>query len=466
MSTAPQTDRMEGDTSDPARVPDQSRVGVGFADAAEPERVRDRLEDLRRSERSMVLVRGAGALFALVQVLAYRELPYPPGVKGAVLALVGVLVAANIAIWLLSRRTTTISGARILALSALSLDVLLASAFVWLYAFDPISALWAILYILPLEGAIRFGLPGALATWGTVTVLYLGREIWRVQAFPSSVEGPGGFGFQPESISFRMGIGLMIALVAGLMARTLMRQRGRLTDALAKLSKINALRARMVATLAHDVRGPLTTIRGTFKTLSRYGDRLDDRTREEMLASADRQAGRMERLATDLLDLARLERGRLDLSIEDVPLEEVVRRSLSFVDEEGRFDVRVAPDVSVRADPHRLEQIIVNIATNALRYGEPPFVAATEDMANGNVSLTFRDHGPGVSPGEREELFEPFRGESDRGSVGLGLAIVRALMEAQGGSVTYEPNEPRGACFRVTLPISAGGADAPHGDRS
>ena len=410
-----------------------------------------RLEDILRAERSMLIVRSAAVVFAVAQVLAYRELPYPPGTKAAALALAGMLAVANVVIWAVYRRVRTLRSARALGVGSLAADIVLASGFVWVYAFDPLSALWAVLYILPLEGAIRFQLSGALISWAVVTVLYIAREAWRVTAFPGSVEGPGGFGFQPESISFRMGIGLLIALVAGLMARNLTRERARLSTALAELWRIDALRARMVAALAHDVRNPLTTIRGTLKTLARHLDRLTPEIRRELVETADRQAGRLERLATELLDLARMEEGRLELAIENVRLEEVVTRGLSFADHDHRFQVRIGDDVAVRADPARLEQIVVNLVSNALRYGEEPFVVEAEGAPDGRVSLAIRDHGPGVPEEQRPSLFEPFRTEADGTSVGLGLAIVKALAEAQGGEVSYEPNRPRGGCFRVAL---------------
>ena len=397
----------------------------------------------------MIAVRWLAVVFSGAQVLAYRTLPYTEGGEATGMALVAALCLAKVAISVAYLRALTVRGALVLSVVALSVDVILSSAFVWLYAFDPISALWAILFILPLEGAIRFGLNGALAAWAASAILYTAREIWAVERYARPLE--------PESITFRMGIGLLIALVAGLMARSLTRQRSQLSGTLVELSRTDALRSRLVATLAHDVRNPLTTIRGTLKTLARHSDRLDDATRAELIATADRQAERLERLARDLLDLARMERGRLEIHPVEVALSEAVERSVSFADQTGRFDMEVDPGLVVRADPDRLEQVMVNLVTNAVRYGDPPFRIEAERRGDA-VHLTFRDHGPGVTPEERAELFEPFRTETDQGSVGLGLAIVHALVEAMGGTVSYEPNRPRGACFRVVLP--GGGSSA------
>jgi signal transduction histidine kinase len=409
-----------------------------------------RLEDIHGAEQTMVQVRWAAVVLATVQVLAYDDVPYPPGFRAAALLLVAGLGAVNVGIWLLSRRRLSLRDARLLSVSAMAVDVLLASGFVWVYTFDQASALWAVLFILPLEGAIRFGLAGALSAWAASTVLYVVRELWGSRRYD--------YPFLWNSVSFRMGIGFLIALVAGLMARRLLRQRAHLEDALGELRHLDALRAGLVATLAHDVRNPLTTIRGTLHTLTRHGERVNEATRREILTSADHQAERLERLATDLLDLARLEAGRLELGLEEVKLRDVVDRGLAFADPDHRFEVVIQPDLTVRADPGRLEQVVVNLAGNALRYGGAPFVIEADVDRGERVNLEFRDHGPGVPEAERPVLFQPFRAETDRTSVGLGLAIVRALVEAHGGEIRYEPNRPSGAIFRVSLP-AGGSAD-------
>lgn len=401
----------------------------------------------------MILVRGIGALFAAYQVLVYDTQPYPSSAyRSAGLALAGFLAAGDAGIWLMLGRARKLRQVRAIALAGLALDVAVASGFVWLFAFDQSSALWVVLFILPLEGAILFQLSGALGAWFVATLIYIGREVWGSARFD--------YELQWSSVSFRMGVGLLITLVAGLMARDLTQQRTQLREALTQVRRVDRLRARLVSTLAHDVRNPLTAIRGAIKTVLGQGDRIDRETTAELLSGADHHAGRLERLAADLLDLARLERGRLELSLQEVKLRQAVKTALSFTDDKGRYDVRIDPSITVRADPGRLEQIVVNLAANALRYGEPPFLAEA-GLSNGEVKLALRDHGPGVLPEEADTLFEPFRSEQSRESVGLGLAIVKALSEAHGGTVSYEPNKPRGACFSVRLPVAVPGPTAP-----
>jgi signal transduction histidine kinase len=404
-----------------------------------------RIEDLRRSEQVMVFVRGVAAVFAFAQVLVYSVMPYPPGVEETGLALAGSLAVANAAIWLVARRTRTLRQTQGLSLTTLSLDILVASGFVLLYAFDQVSALWAVLYVLPLEGAIRFQLPGALGAWGAVTALYTLREVWGSARYDYVLEW--------NSITFRMGLALLIALVAGLMARNLMQQRSRLQNALSQLRRVDELRSNLISTLAHDVRNPLFTIRGTLRMLLAHPERLSEDTAKELLRAAEHQAARMERLAIDLLDLARLETGRMELHLQRILVREAVERALSYADRDRRFEVHIAPEVEVMADPGRFEQIIVNLAANAIQHGEPPFVIEGR-QEDGFVTMDFRDAGPGIPSDERDSVFEPFRTEQGGESVGFGLAIVKALAEAHGGGVSYFEVEPRGACFRVTLPAT------------
>lgn len=406
-----------------------------------------RLGDVKRSERTMVVVRGLAAVFALVQVLAYRQEPYPESVKEAALVLVGILALSNALIWTASILTRDLRGAIRLSYIAIALDILMTSAFVWLYAFDASTALWAVVFIMPLEGAIRFAFPGALIAWASTAVLYAAREAWASRTY---ADHP----LQWESISFRMGIGLLIALVAGIMARNLLKQRSQLAETLKDVSRIDRLRSGLVATLAHDVRNPLTAIRGNLQALNRHGEKMSPADMEELLSDTDRAAERLERLATDLLDLARLEEGKLDLNIETVPLRPAVVEGLTAAGSNGDYDVRVDDGLAVRADPGRLEQIVVNLATNAEKYGKPPLVVEADPGTDSKVSIEFRDNGDGLDASQERSLFEPFHTETHRSSVGLGLAIVRALVEAQGGEVAYESNRPKGAVFRVTLPAA------------
>lgn len=400
-----------------------------------------RLTDLLRAQRSMVVVRWIGVPWALLQVLFYEK-PYPSGFQALGFALVVVLALGNLLIALLGRRPDSVELARPLALGGLALDISVIGGFVWLYTFDPESALWAILFILPLEGAILFGLTGALGAWAATTVLYAAREVWGSSHY--------GYPLLWNSVTFRMGVALIIALVAGLMARDLTRQRSRLGELVLELRRVDRIRSGLISTLAHDVRNPLTSVRGVHQTLLTKGDRIPADTVTELHRLADRQAERIERLSVDLLDLARLEQGKLKLAVEDIHLQDAVESALSYVEDGERFEIKIDPGIVVRADPGRLQQILVNLATNAVDHGAPPFVVEAHRDGS-EAAVIVADGGGGIPKENHDLLFEPFSAEGESASVGLGLAIVHALVGAHDGRVTYEPNDT-GARFKVVLP--------------
>jgi signal transduction histidine kinase len=207
-------------------------------------------------------------------------------------------------------------------------------------------------------------------------------------------------------------------------------------------------RAAMTATLAHDVRSPLTSITGALELLA------DDPGTPPRLAplvgAASRQAERITRLAGDLLDLERIDQGRLRLDLTRVDVRALAERVAELTDPD-EVCVAVPEGLSVLADRGRLEQILVNLANNAVRHGSGPVLlgAAREPRA---VVLSVRDHGPGVAPEAASRLFTRLAdGRPGTDSVGLGLWIVRMLTEAHGGTVTQENASP-GAVFRVRLP--------------
>ncbi len=200
----------------------------------------------------MILFRAVACVFAVVQVLLYHRLPWPPGFKEVGLVLTGILIVGNLLVWVGHRRAETVHRARQLAVATLLFDTVMASAFVWLVTFDEISAIWALLYVMPLEGALRFRLRGALVAWALSSVLFSLREIWGSERY--------GYQLLWHTVSFKMGIGLLIALVAGIMAEDLVRQRMRLADAFEQLSRSDRFRSDLVSSLASDARSSVALI--------------------------------------------------------------------------------------------------------------------------------------------------------------------------------------------------------------
>ncbi|MBG0828243.1 HAMP domain-containing histidine kinase [Planomonospora sp. ID67723] len=219
----------------------------------------------------------------------------------------------------------------------------------------------------------------------------------------------------------------------------------------AALHRAERWRAALTSTLAHDVRSPLTSVQFTLETLYDDIDDLPSEQRRELITMALRQTGRIRRLAMSLLDADRVDaEGHLRLDLQPVPLRAAIDEALAHL--HGPVTVDMDDDVKVYADPQRLEQILINLTTNALRHGEPPIVISAAPTLGGHVAIQVRDHGMGVPEDKREALFSRFSSaDTAPESVGLGLWITRQLARAHGGDVTYAPADP-GACFTITLP--------------
>lgn len=233
-----------------------------------------------------------------------------------------------------------------------------------------------------------------------------------------------------------------------------------LRQAQAEIKAEERWRAAIMASLAHDVRSPLTSITGALELMT--DDPETPVRHRRLLAAATRQAGRIMRLATGLLDVERVEQGRLKLDMYELQLLELVEEIVA-----GQSSITVQldiePGLAVWADRERLEQIIVNLLGNAARHGAPPVIVSASSGSTG-VRISVRDHGPGVPETASPHLFERLgSADSSAQSVGLGLWIVRLLAEAHEGSVEYVGADP-GAEFVVRLPRGPAVVDATVGE--
>ncbi len=212
-----------------------------------------------------------------------------------------------------------------------------------------------------------------------------------------------------------------------------------------------------VADAGHELRMPLALLRTELELALRQADSVDE-LREAVLRSS-REVDRLAQLADDLLLIARSDRGRLPLRLEDVPVCELFSSVLSRVEWRAEADGKTVradgpPDVSVHADRLRLEQALTNLVANALRYGGDQ-ISLTATSVDGETQLHVRDNGPGFPDRFLDRAFERFsRSDSarGRGGAGLGLAIVRTIAEAHGGSAGAASTTPAGADVWISLP--------------
>lgn len=247
-------------------------------------------------------------------------------------------------------------------------------------------------------------------------------------------------------VTSTVGAVLVVLLVGGLTAR--------LVDDLRatndRLQATDVWRARLMAAFAHDVRTPLSVIASTLHLLERHRGELDEQRLSQVLAATRRHVERINRLAYDLLDEDRIEHGKLRLDLEPVLVTAAITDALTTANvsaSETRCDDRLV----VLADPARFEQILVNLLTNAQRYGAPPIQVSASRQGD-EAQIVIRDHGRGL-PHVPAGPFAAYNSGDAPTSVGLGLWLAQALTEAHGGRLSYHDANP-GAAFTVALPTA------------
>jgi two-component system sensor histidine kinase KdpD len=214
--------------------------------------------------------------------------------------------------------------------------------------------------------------------------------------------------------------------------------------------------------LSHELRAPLTTIKGSSRTLLRHGAALDPAAARQLLQDIDQEADRMHRLVDNLLELARAGVGASALHPEPTALDALIRRVVADATPRAgtrRLRVRVPanlPHPSI--DPVRIEQVIRNLVDNAVKFSPPTgLIDVSAALHADGIMVTVKDDGPGVAPEYHERVFERFfRVEPHSRSVagaGLGLAICKRFVELHGGRIELESRPNQGAAFRFTLPL-------------
>jgi PAS domain S-box-containing protein len=225
-----------------------------------------------------------------------------------------------------------------------------------------------------------------------------------------------------------------------------------------------AARDEFLSIASHELRTPLTALRLALENMRRVStreaiERLPPQYVERVLATAERQGQRLEKLVAALLDVSRIQMGRLELEVDEVDLGAVVGDvAAQFEDEAAQTGsvVQVRGD-AVRGywDRLRISQVVTNLLANAVKYGGGNPVEIEFGLHDDRASLVVRDHGIGIDPADQPQIFERFeRAVSSRnyGGLGLGLYIVKRIVEAHGGSIRVESAKGQGAAFFVDLP--------------
>src|SRR5207237_4107836 len=242
---------------------------------------------------------------------------------------------------------------------------------------------------------------------------------------------------------------------------------GVLTSALIELRPVRprgrhvASGIEVVSTVSHELRSPLTSVKGYTSLLLNRWDRLADDQKRMMLEQVHHDADRVTRLVTELLDISRLETGRLTLRRQMVDLPAVVERVIEKVRlEESAIHAEVsfpADFPTVYADPDKIEQVLTNLVENAAKYADPTALKLVGDQGNGEVLVAVVDRGDGIPAADLSRIFTKFfrRAATRPTGSGLGLYISRGLVEAHGGHLVAESVEGEGSTFRFSLPVGA-----------
>jgi signal transduction histidine kinase len=241
---------------------------------------------------------------------------------------------------------------------------------------------------------------------------------------------------------------------------------GGLEERTKALVAVNESRRQLLADVSHELMTPLAAIRGYVETMTMADVKLDDPTRQRYLGIVADETERLEHIIGDLLDLARVEGGGASWKREPVSVaalfERVMHRHEPLIKRRGvAIATHVAPDVTdVTGDPNRLEQVLQNLAANAVRHTpEGGQVTLTAVRVDGGTRLAVEDTGPGIPPEHLPHIFDRFYkvDVSRTGTVipsgsGLGLSIVQAIVQRHGGSITASNAVFGGARFEIVLP--------------
>jgi PAS domain S-box-containing protein len=245
----------------------------------------------------------------------------------------------------------------------------------------------------------------------------------------------------------------VVANVGTQLGRVVERERLRMRQ-----QELDGARERFVANAAHELRTPLATMRAVGGLLGTRRAEMTPEEIDECFDMLERQGERLETLVRDLLDLSRIEHDDVQPDTQAVPVESWIVQTIE--DAPPPDDVTVSlewcPGLAVIGNPDRLSRVLVNLLTNAYRYGGDT-IRVTARRRGSDAIIEVEDDGEGVPEHLVGQLFEPFtRGEnSGEGGAGLGLAITQRIVEHLGGAITYEARDPVGARFLVRMPAAS-----------
>jgi signal transduction histidine kinase len=232
-----------------------------------------------------------------------------------------------------------------------------------------------------------------------------------------------------------------------------------------RLKELDRLKDDFLSTVSHELRTPLTSIRSFSEILFDNPD-LDTEERSRFLTIIVKESERLTRLINQILDLAKMEAGRMEWELDDIDPRAVIEEALAvssglLAEKSIRLEVKLDSHLPrVHADRDRLMQVVVNLLSNAVKFCHQPdgLVVVAAETRDEGLYVSVADNGPGVAPDNRRLIFEKFQQANEAltdrpGGSGLGLAISRQIVEHFGGRIWVESVPGHGAKFAFTIPF-------------
>lgn len=219
--------------------------------------------------------------------------------------------------------------------------------------------------------------------------------------------------------------------------------------------------AELISKIAHELRSPLTSVKGFSATLVKRWDRFTDEQRLQFVETIHADAERMGRIVSEVLDLARLESNQLEIHAQDVSIRGIAKQSaqhLAGLAGGERVEVEVEEETTAFVDPERLGHMLRNLIENAIKFSDEGAIIVSARRTGDGVEITVTDSGIGIEADRLEDLFSgpaPSGQRSGPSGTGLGLYLTRRLVEAHGGSISVTSEPDKGSVFVVSLPASA-----------
>jgi len=417
-----------------------------------------RAERAPQTERALWRIRWFGIALGLFQVTTPTPVPNihtPRSSELVALTGLGLLVLNNLIVWRALKRNANIGA------FAFALDIAALWTITWAYNFNRFDQTWVVLLVLCLEGAHRYQLRGAMFPVALAIPIEAIRETF--------INTP----YQIQDISYRIGMMAIVGAVAGVMARTLERERAQAEERAAELARLaeteratierlhelDAMKSDFVAIASHELRTPLTAMQGSLKTL-RQRVQLSPQQQHTLLEMLDRQTDRLARLVEDLLIVSNIEAGGVGLHVEPADMNDVVDTMLEELGPRGaRVSCAIGPDLTAfKTDKQRFGQIARNLVENALKFSpENSVVRVSIHREPDGLRLEVSDDGRGIEPEDIPRLFERFyqvggalRRVGD--GFGLGLYITKRLVDALDGQITVDTEIGKGTTFKIWFP--------------